>query len=63
MTIRRNLLVLPVSLALLLGATLQGCSSTPRFNDHFGAAMRANLSAQVINPAASRPAAAPATPA
>jgi type IV pilus biogenesis protein CpaD/CtpE len=53
MTIRCNLPVLPVSLALLLGATLQGCSSTPRFNDHFGAATRANLSAQVINPAAS----------
>jgi type IV pilus biogenesis protein CpaD/CtpE len=38
-------------LVSLLGA-LQGCSSTPRFNDNFGAAVRANLSAQVIDPAA-----------
>ena len=53
MTIRRNLPVLPLLPALLLGATLQGCSSTPRFNDHFGSAAHANLSAQVINPAAS----------
>jgi len=44
--------VLPVMSMLLLGAALQGCSSTPRFNDHFGAAVRTNLSAQVINPAA-----------
>lgn len=33
-------------------ATLSGCSSTPRFNDHFGASVRANLSAQVLEPAA-----------
>jgi type IV pilus biogenesis protein CpaD/CtpE len=52
MAIRCNLPVLPVLSMLLLGATLQGCSSTPRFNDHFGAAVRTNLSAQVINPAA-----------
>jgi type IV pilus biogenesis protein CpaD/CtpE len=52
MTIRRKLPVLPVLLTLLVGATLQGCSSTPHFNDHFGAAVRTNLSAQVINPAA-----------
>jgi hypothetical protein len=38
-------------LVSLFGA-LQGCSSTPRFDDHFGASVRANLSAQVINPAA-----------
>jgi len=48
MAIRRNLPVL----VLMVGAMLQGCSSTPRFNDHFGAAVRSNLSAQVINPAA-----------
>jgi type IV pilus biogenesis protein CpaD/CtpE len=48
MSTRCNALVL----ASLLGALLQGCSSTPRFNDHFGASLRANLSAQVIDPAA-----------
>lgn len=48
MAIRRNLPVL----VLMVGAMLQGCSSTPRFNDHFGTAVRSNLSAQVINPAA-----------
>lgn len=47
MFIRRSSFVL-VSLL----AALQGCSSTPRFNDNFGASVRANLSAQVINPAA-----------
>lgn len=52
MGIRCNLPVLPVLSMLLLGAMLQGCSSTPRFSDHFGAALRTNLSAQVINPAA-----------
>jgi len=52
MAIRCNLPVLPVLSMLLLGAMLQGCSSTPRFSDHFGAALRTNLSAQVINPAA-----------
>ena len=51
MTTRRNLPVLPV-LMMLLSATLPGCGSTPRFNEHFGTAVRANLSAQVINPAA-----------
>jgi len=37
----------------LLGAclVLGGCTSTPRFNDHFGDAVRANLSAQVFEPA------------
>ena len=48
MSIGRNRLVL----AALLGALLQGCSSAPRFNDHFGAAVRANLAAQVLDPAA-----------
>jgi type IV pilus biogenesis protein CpaD/CtpE len=38
-----------VVLAALL---LQGCSATPRFEDHFGASVRANLAAQVIDPAA-----------
>jgi type IV pilus biogenesis protein CpaD/CtpE len=47
MSIRRCSLVL----VSLLGA-LQGCSSAPRFNHNFGASVRANLSAQVINPAA-----------
>ena len=40
-------------LVTLLGVALQGCGSTPRFNDHFGEAVRANLSAQVLDPAAS----------
>lgn len=48
MAIRRNQLML----AALLGAALAGCSSTPRFNEHFGDAVRANLSAQVLDPAA-----------
>lgn len=33
--------------ALLL---LQGCSTTPRFQKNFGAAVRANLAAQTIDP-------------
>jgi type IV pilus biogenesis protein CpaD/CtpE len=37
---------------LLLAALLPGCSTTPRFNEHFGAAVRANLAAQAIDPAA-----------
>jgi type IV pilus biogenesis protein CpaD/CtpE len=41
-----------IVLVALLGAALQGCSTTPRFNKHFGDSVRANLSAQVINPAA-----------
>jgi predicted Zn-dependent protease len=32
---------------------LAGCSSSPRIDNHFGEAVRANLSAQVVNPAAS----------
>jgi hypothetical protein len=35
-----------IALALLL----QGCSATPRFDKHFGEAVRANLAAQVIDP-------------
>jgi type IV pilus biogenesis protein CpaD/CtpE len=46
MSIRRN----PFVLLPLLSVLLQGCSSTPRFNDHFGDSVRANLSAQVIHP-------------
>jgi len=38
--------------AALLCALLGGCSTAPRFDDHFGASVRANLSAQVIDPAA-----------
>lgn len=38
--------VLPIASALLL----QGCSTTPRFDKHFGEAVRANLAAQVIDP-------------
>ncbi|MGJ7915255.1 hypothetical protein ACI48D_07215 [Massilia sp. LXY-6] len=48
MSIRRH----PLLLAAVLGTLLQGCSSSPRFNDHFGASVRANLAAQVIEPAA-----------
>jgi type IV pilus biogenesis protein CpaD/CtpE len=48
MSIRHHSLVL----VSVLGALLQGCSSTPRFNDSFGASVRANLAAQVIDPAA-----------
>ena len=33
-------------------AALSGCSGTPRFNEHFGASLRANLSAQVLDPTA-----------
>ena len=42
----------PVFLALF-GACLaasSGCSTTPRFNDSFGDSVRANLSAQVLDP-------------
>jgi len=53
MRIRLNPLV-AVALAGLLSTGLQGCGATPRFDDAFGAATRANLAAQVINPAASR---------
>lgn len=42
----------PLLLAATLAALLQGCSSTPRFNNHFGASVRANLAAQVMDPAA-----------
>ncbi|MFC5552286.1 hypothetical protein [Massilia aerilata] len=38
--------------AALAAMLLQGCSTAPRFDDHFGDAVRANLAAQVIDPAA-----------
>lgn len=47
MSSKRNLLM-----PLTLLAALSGCSSTPRFNSHFGEAVRANLAAQVLDPAA-----------
>lgn len=38
----------------LLGACLQGCAhTTPQWDRHFGSATRANLAAQVLDPAAS----------
>lgn len=48
MPITRNRLGAAALTALLL----QGCSSAPRFEDHFGGSVRANLAAQVIDPAA-----------
>lgn len=46
MAIRSNRLTIVV----LLGAALAGCTSTPHFDDSFGTAVRANLFAQTINP-------------
>jgi outer membrane murein-binding lipoprotein Lpp len=43
---------LAAAAAVLTGLLLQGCSATPRFDDQFGASVRANLAAQVIDPAA-----------
>lgn len=48
-TTRNRLAAAAAALAALL---LQGCSATPHFEDNFGAALRANLAAQVIDPAA-----------
>jgi len=39
--------------AALAGMLLCGCSTTPRFNEHFGQSVRANVAAQVLDPAAS----------
>jgi type IV pilus biogenesis protein CpaD/CtpE len=50
MVITRNRLA--AAAAVLAGLLLQGCSVTPRFDRQFGASMRANLAAQVIDPAA-----------
>jgi type IV pilus biogenesis protein CpaD/CtpE len=38
--------------AALLALALQACSTSPRVEEHFGEAVRANLSAQVANPKA-----------
>jgi outer membrane murein-binding lipoprotein Lpp len=38
--------------AALSGMLLCGCSTTPRFNKYFGTSVRANVSAQVLDPAA-----------
>jgi type IV pilus biogenesis protein CpaD/CtpE len=38
--------------AALAGVLLNGCSTTPRFNDNFGTSVRANVAAQVLDPAA-----------
>jgi type IV pilus biogenesis protein CpaD/CtpE len=46
---RNRLAAAAAALAALL---LQGCTATPRFEDHFGDSVRANLAAQVIDPAA-----------
>lgn len=39
-------------LAVLVGAAVSGCSSTPLFVHEFGTSVRANLSAQTLDPAA-----------
>ena len=36
----------------LAGVMLCGCSTTPRFNEQFGTSVRANVAAQVLDPAA-----------
>jgi len=36
--------------AIVAVLLLQGCSSTPRFEQNFGEAVRANLAAQTIDP-------------
>jgi type IV pilus biogenesis protein CpaD/CtpE len=43
---------LAAAAAALAGLLLQGCSTTPRFDHNFGASVRANLAAQVIDPGA-----------
>ena len=50
MLIERNRLV--AGAALLTAMLLSGCSTTPYFDAHFGGSVRANLAAQVIDPAA-----------
>jgi hypothetical protein len=39
--------------AMLLALALQGCRTSPRIDDHFGEAVRANLGAQTLHPQAS----------
>lgn len=43
----KTMLAITATVALVL---LQGCSSTPRFDQNFGAAVRANLTAQTVDP-------------
>ena len=38
--------------AALSGMLLYGCSTTPRFNENFGTSVRANVAAQMLDPAA-----------
>jgi type IV pilus biogenesis protein CpaD/CtpE len=38
--------------AALSGMLLYGCSTTPRFNKNFGSSVRANVAAQMLDPAA-----------
>ena len=60
MSTATNRFVPAMLLAAALIALLQGCSTSPRFEEHFGASVRANLAAQVIDPAAAKNA-SPAT--
>ncbi len=47
--------ITPLLLTGLLAGLLAGCAnSTPRWDAQFGASTRANLAAQVLDPAASR---------
>ena len=41
-----------VACTALAGMLLCGCSTTPRFNNYFGTSVRANVAAQVLDPAA-----------
>jgi type IV pilus biogenesis protein CpaD/CtpE len=41
-----------VACTALAGMLLCGCSTTPRFNENFGTSVRANVAAQVLDPAA-----------
>jgi type IV pilus biogenesis protein CpaD/CtpE len=41
-----------IACAALAGMLLYGCSTTPRFNNNFGTSVRANVAAQVVDPAA-----------
>jgi len=41
-----------IACAALSGMLLCGCDTAPRFNEHFGTAVRANVAAQVLDPAA-----------
>jgi len=41
-----------IACAALSGMLLYGCDTTPRFNEHFGQSVRANVAAQVLDPAA-----------